>query len=106
MANPYKDAERKRREEAEKKQREAAQNPQDGLDPARVVPTPPEDKKPAEGKEEAATADLLADLDVEKSSSKTFSFYLTIKNVQKLERIAKKKGVSASKLLDHIISKL
>ena len=83
-----------------------AQKPQEATEREEVVVPTPETEKPVGRKEEPVETDLLADLDVEKSASKTFSFYLTIKNVQKLERIAKKKGVSSSKLLDHIISKL
>lgn len=65
-----------------------------------------EAKLTAQDKEDAAVAGLLADLNAEKNMAKTFSFYLSIENVKKLEKLAKKYGVSTSRLLDHIISKL
>lgn len=135
MGNPYKDAERRRREAAEQKRKEAEeaaqklqeatkleesvtapaeaekpvetkQEPQEGQNVEERVTSPTEPEKPVEVKQEPMTADLLAGLNIEKNVSKTFSFYLSVENVKKLEKLAKKSGVSASKLLDHIISKL
>ena len=115
MSNPYKNAERRRQEEAERKRKEAeekkkaeeiAQTTLEEPKEVEVVTTHTEPEKPTESTEEAVATDLLSDLTVEKNASKSFSFYLKIENVKKLERAAKKNGVSVSKLLDHIISKL
>lgn len=53
-----------------------------------------------------APTDILAGLKAEKEAAKSYAFYLSDKNVKKLRALAKKEGVSASKLLDHILSEV
>lgn len=83
-----------------------SQAPQDEPKQEEVVTTPAEPEKPTQAEQEPVAPDLFADLTVEKNISKSYSFYLKVENVKKLEKAAKKNGVSVSKLLDHIISKL
>ena len=45
-------------------------------------------------------------LEAEKPSGKTYAFYLSDDNVAKLKKMAEKKKISASKLLDHILSEV
>lgn len=54
---------------------------------------------------ETAT-DILSSLDTEKPVIKGFSFTLREDNVKKLRSLAKSRGVSASKMLDHILSEV
>ena len=63
---------------------------------------------PAEAPVETAQApaNLLAGLKPDKASAKSYAFYLSDENVAKLKALAKKEGVSASKLLDHILSEV
>ena len=51
-------------------------------------------------------ADILSSLDTEKPVIKGFSFTLREDNVKKLRSLAKSRGVSASKMLDHILSEV
>lgn len=66
----------------------------------------PEVKKTKEEKPAVAKtkANILAGLNADKDAAHTHAFYLTDKNVEKLKAVAEKQGVSASKLLDHILS--
>ena len=63
------------------------------------------EKKPA--KQEKPALDIFAKLESEKKPSvKTYAFYLSDDNVEKLKKMAEKKKISASKLLDHILSEV
>lgn len=53
-----------------------------------------------------APSDILANLETDKPVIKGFSFTLREDNVKKLRAIAKSRGVSASKMLDHILSEV
>ena len=53
-----------------------------------------------------APADILANLETNKPVIKGFSFTLQEDNVKKLRTLAKSRGVSASKMLDHILSEV
>lgn len=53
-----------------------------------------------------AASDILSSLDTEKPVIKGFSFTLREDNVKKLRSLAKSRGVSASKMLDHILSEV
>lgn len=53
-----------------------------------------------------APTDILANLDTNKAVVKGYSFTLKEENVKKLKALAKKRGVSASKMLDHILSEV
>ena len=53
-----------------------------------------------------APTDILANLDTNKTVVKGYSFTLKEENVKKLKALAKKRGVSASKMLDHILSEV
>lgn len=57
-------------------------------------------------KPEQPTLDIFAKLEAEKPSGKTYAFYLSDENVAKLKKMAEKKKISASKLLDHILSEV
>ena len=62
-------------------------------------------EKKAEKKEQPAL-DIFANLESEKPSGKTYAFYLSDDNVAKLKKMAEKNKISASKLLDHILSEV
>lgn len=53
-----------------------------------------------------APSDILANLETDKPVIKGFSFTLREDNVKKLRVLAKSQGVSASKMLDHILSEV
>lgn len=53
-----------------------------------------------------APSDILASLETDKPVIKGFSFTLREDNVQKLRTLARSRGVSASKMLDHILSEV
>ncbi len=122
MANPFKEAEKARKkapgskqEAAEKKEEvvvvetpaepekpvEAPQKPV--TEEKKVAPAKKTEKKPAETK---PTVDIFAGLAAEKATGKTYAFYLSDENVNKLKKKAEKMGISASKLLDHILSEV
>ena len=66
-------------------------------------------KKPVEEPVEVAveaSTDILATLETDKPVIKGFSFTLREDNVKKLKKLAKSRGVSASKMLDHILSEV
>ena len=50
--------------------------------------------------------DIFAKLNTEKPTAKNATFYLSDENITKLKKTAEKKGVSTSKLLDHILSEV
>ena len=124
MANPFKDAEKKKKkapgsnqeapvvkeEIVEVETPAAAEKPvEEVTEPVVVVEEKKAPAKKAEKKEaEPAkkTLDIFAGLDAEKSTGKTYTFYLSDENVKKLKAMAAKKGISASKLLDHILSEV
>ena len=62
-------------------------------------------EKKVEKKEQPAF-DIFAKLETEKPSGKTYAFYLSDENVAKLKKMAEKNKISASKLLDHILSEV
>lgn len=128
MANPFKQAELAKKKAPGSKQGPVVENKE-----VPVVETPAESEKPvetpvepvaevkevketkpatkkAEKKAEAPakkTLDIFAGLEEpEKPSGKTYAFYLSDENVKKLKTMAGKKGISASKLLDHILSEV
>lgn len=53
-----------------------------------------------------APSDILANLETNKPAIKGYSFTLREDNVKKLKALAKSQGVSASKMLDHILSEV
>ena len=69
-----------------------------------VKPEGKRDKKNA--KQEKPALNIFANLGAEKPSTKTYAFYLSDENVAKLKKLAEKNGISASKLLDHILSEV
>ena len=62
--------------------------------------------EPEKQEKEKETKDIFAGLSAEKPTGKTYAFYLSDDNVNKLKKMAEKKGISASKLLDHILSEV
>ena len=62
--------------------------------------------KPEKKEKEKETKDIFAGLSAEKPTGKTYAFYLSDDNVNNLKKMAEKKGISASKLLDHILSEV
>ena len=69
--------------------------------------TKPEGKREKKNaKQEKPALDIFANLGTEKPTGKTYAFYLSDDNVDKLKKMAGKKGISASKLLDHILSEV
>ena len=124
MANPFKQAElakkkapgSKQEPVVEKREVPVVETP---VEPEKPVETPVEpvvevrETKPAPKKAEKKveapakkTLDIFAGLETEKPSGKTYAFYLSDDNVKKLKEMAGKKGISTSKLLDHILSEV
>ena len=124
MANPFKEAEKKNKKApgstqepvVEKKEAEVVETP---AEPEKPVETPEkpavkvEEKKAAPKKAEKKAAepekkavDIFASLEAEKSTGKTYAFYLSEDNAKKLKEKAAKMGISTSKLLDHILSQV
>ena len=128
MANPFKQAELAKKKAPGSKQEPAVENKEvpvaeTPVEPEKPVETPVEpvvevkevkETKPAAKKAEKKeavpakkTLDIFAGLEEpEKPSGKTYAFYLSEENVNKLKAMAGKKGISASKLLDHILSEV
>lgn len=135
MANPFKEAEKAKKkapgskvehEPVVKEEKvdpvETPVEPVAPVEPVQLVEEPkvapevkPEEKpevktesKPAGKKAEKAEPafDIFAKLEAEKPSGKTYAFYLSDENVAKLKKMAEKKKISASKLLDHILSEI
>ena len=132
MANPFKEAEKAKKtapgskqnvvtkkEEPKKEENPVVkpvvkeETPVKKEEPAVVVV--PEEKKeenpvvkaePEKKEEQKETKDIFAGLSAEKPTGKTYAFYLSDENVNKLKKMAEKKGISASKLLDHILSEV
>lgn len=134
MANPFKAADQKKKKAPGSKQEpvveekvvEVVHTPAEPEKPAEapvepivevaeVKETKPAPKKaekkgvePAKKAEEPAkkSLDIFASLESEKPTGKTYAFYLSDDNVKKLKEMAAKKGISTSKLLDHILSQV
>ncbi len=125
MANPFKEAEKaKKKAPGSKQEPEVKEVPTKEEKPAEVKETPvttievkveeptveknPEKVEPKtqNKKGEKGTKDIFASLKAEKPSGKTYAFYLSDENVAKLKQMAEKKGISTSKLLDHILSEI
>ena len=124
MANPFKEAEKKNKKApgsaqepvVEKKEAEAVEAPAEPEKPAEALVKPVvkvEEKKAAPKKPEKKAAepekkavDIFASLEAEKSTGKTYAFYLSEDNAKKLKEKAAKMGISTSKLLDHILSQV
>ena len=128
MANPFKEAEKKNKkapgskQEPAVEQKEAAEVVETPAEPEKPVETLPEpvveekepksekakkvSTKPAKPVEEPKK-DMFAGLKVEKpATGKTYAFYLSDENVDKLKAMAAEKGMSTSKLLDYILSEV
>ena len=127
MANPFKEAEKAKKKAPGNKQ----ESPEKKEEVVKVE-TPVVEEKPVETiversesktenkpkvkpvgeskkKEETASkpvADIFAKLETEKPAQKTYAFYLTEENADKLKKMAEKKGISSSKLLDHILTEI
>ena len=127
MANPFKEAEKAKKKAPGSKQ-EAPETKEEVVQ-AKV---PSEKEKPVErpaepsvtekeNKPKTSTAgksekkeekiaqpahDIFAKLEPEKSTGKTYAFYLSEENGEKLKKMAEKKGMSTSKLLDYILSEV
>ena len=126
MANPFKEAEKAKKKapgnrvehEVKEEKIETVETPVEPVAPVEpvVVVEQPEVKpevkpeaKPAgerKKKPEQAVRDIFANLEPEKPSGKTCSFYLSDDNIAKLKKMAEKKKISTSKLLDHILSEI
>lgn len=127
MANPFKEAEKAKKTAPGSKQNvvEKKEEPKEKKipvvkeetpvkkeEPAVVAPVEKKEEKPVvkaepeKQEEKKETKDIFAGLSAEKPTGKTYAFYLSDENVNKLKKIAEKKGISASKLLDHILSEV
>ena len=126
MANPFKEAEKakktapgskqnvvEKKEEPKKEEIPVVKKESEVKEePVVVVATEVKEEKPVvkakpEKKEkEKETKDIFANLSPEKPTGKTYAFYLSDDNVNNLKKMAEKKGISASKLLDHILSEV
>ena len=136
MANPFKEAEKAKKKapgskvehevkEVKEEKVETVKTPVEPVAPVEpvqpveapeVVPEVKQEEKPQEktesksaGKKEKKAEpafDIFAKLEAEKPSGKTYAFYLSDENVAKLKSMAEKKKISASKLLDHILSEV
>ena len=135
MANPFKAAEQKKKKAPGSKQEPVVEEKvvvevETPAEPEKPAETPVEpvaevaevkETKPAPKKAEKKTEkkvekqesepakkalDIFASLEAEKPTGKTYAFYLSDENVKKLKDMAGKKGISASKLLDHILSEV
>ena len=129
MANPFKEAEKAKKKAPGSKHEHEPEVKEETVVPAaepvvqeapvvqpEVKPEPkvedkvedkPEEKKEKVAKPEKPAADIFAKLEAaKKPTGKAYTFYLSDDNVAKLKKTAEKKGISASKLLDHILSEL
>ena len=127
MANPFKEAEKAKKTAPGSKQNvvEKKEEPKEKKipvvkeetpvkkeEPAVVVPVEKKEEKPVvkvepeKQEKEKEAKDIFAGLSAEKPTGKTYAFYLSDENVNKLKKMAEKKGISASKLLDHILSEV
>lgn len=129
MANPFKEAEKAKKKPAgnpkptEEKEEPVVVPAVEETQAAEVV-VPEEKVEPAEKKEEvkeeketpkpkvekpaAKKTNVLAGLNPEKEKEEygTQAFYLSKKNIEKLKKVADAKGISASKVLDYILSEV
>lgn len=88
MANPFKDAEKKKKVAPGTK-------PQTEIIQEEVIPTPdPVKENPLEGKIE------------QKPEGKSYGFYLSVEAAEKLEKLAKQNKCSKSKALDVLLRNL
>ena len=127
MANPFKEAEKakktapgskqnvvEKKEEPKTKEIPVVKEepPVKKEEPVVVAPVEKKEEKPVvkaepeKQEEKKETKDIFAGLSAEKPTGKTYAFYLSDENVNKLKKMAEKKGISASKLLDHILSEV
>ena len=127
MANPFKEAEKAKKKapgsklehevrEEKTEQVETHVEPVLPVEQTEVKPEVRPEVKPevkAEAKVEKKVEkpvqpvmDIFANLEAEKPSGKTCSFYLSDDNISKLKKMAEKKKISTSKLLDHILSEV
>ena len=129
MANPFKEAEKAKKKPAGNpkppvgnEETVAVPNSEGTTIPAVAVPevkeTPAEKKKEEPSAKEtpkakvekpaAKKSSLLAGLDpeTEKEEFATRAYYLSMKNIEKLNKVAEEKGKSASKVLDYILSEV
>lgn len=118
MANPFKEAEKAKKKAPGSKQQEVVEKKEAPQQEAEPVVEKVEEKKaeqPANrgeakpkpaAREKTVSKDIFASLTAEKPTGKTYAFYLSDENVAKLKKMAEKKGISASKLLDHILSEI
>ena len=127
MANPFKEAEKAKKKAPGKEQKPAEKKEvtqvtkdtaEEKTQPEAVVEAVEEKKenkpvdrgevKPQPKKAEKATKekDIFANLAPAKPAGKTTAFYLSEENIVKLKKMADKKGISVSKLLDHILSEV
>lgn len=130
MANPFKEAEKARKkapgskqEVTEKKEELVKVEVVPEVEPEKPAsepvvekveekPAAPVEEKPEpkpqtkKGVGEKGSKDIFAGLTAEKPTGKTYAFYLSDENVVKLKKKAEKMGISASKLLDHILSEV
>ena len=125
MANPFKEAEKKNKKApgsaqepvVEKKEVEVVETPAENekvvetpkkpvvkAGEEKVAPKKPE-KKAAEPEKKAL--DIFAKLEApEKRTGKTYAFYLSEENAEKLKAKATEMGMTTSKLLNHILSEV
>ena len=127
MANPFKAAENKKKKAPGSKQEPVVEEKvvvevETPAEPEKPAETPVEPvvevkekkvapkkaEKPEKKAEEPVKKelDIFASLEAEKPTGKTYAFYLSDENVKKLKAMAAKKGISTSKLLDHILSQV
>ena len=117
MANPFKEAEKAKKkapgskQETVKTEETVVVPPVVEEKPAETVVAPVKEEKTRPAKKEPVAPSkpvsaLFSSLNIEKSAAKTHAFYLSDENVEKLKKLAKQKGVSTSKLLDHILSEI
>ena len=127
MANPFKEAEKAKKTAPGSKQNvvEKKEEPKEEKnpvvkeetpvkkeEPVVVAPVKKKEEKPVvkvepEKKEkEKGIKDIFAGLSAEKPVGKTYAYYLSEENGEKLKEMAEKKGISVSKLLDYILSEV
>lgn len=129
MANPFKEAEKAKKTAPGSKQNvvEKKEEPKEKKipvvkeetpvkkeEPAVVAPVEKKEEKPVEKAEpekqekEKEIKDIFAGLNTEKAKPtlKTYAFYISDDNANKLKQMAEKKGISTSKLLDYILSEV
>lgn len=126
MANPFKEAEKAKKKPAgnpkpteekevpvvvpvvEEKQAAEVVVPEEKVEPVEKKEEAKETPKPKTEKPAAKKSSVLAGLNPEKEKEEygTQAFYLSKKNIEKLKKVADAKGISASKVLDYILSEV